>query len=80
MYLKPLDQLASEGVLGLLEPAGTGITPDSGPGHLVLIGYAHVEHQAGRGLLSAVGVTPGTEMSYRSDVEGLRSDTRAEIS
>ena len=32
-----LDCLAVEGNLGLSQPAGTGVTPGSGPGHLVFV-------------------------------------------
>lgn len=51
-----LDRLASEGMTGLVEPVGPGITPGSGPGHLGLFGYDPLEFELGRGALSAAGL------------------------
>src|SRR5437763_9235277 len=51
-----LDELAAEGVCGLVEPVGPGITPGSGPGHLGLFGYDPERFELGRGALSAAGL------------------------
>jgi len=51
-----LDRLVAEGVTGLGEPVGPGITPGSGPGHLALFGYDPEIFELGRGALSAAGL------------------------
>jgi 2,3-bisphosphoglycerate-independent phosphoglycerate mutase len=51
-----LDALAREGITGLVEPVGPGITPGSGPGHLGLFGYDPEQFELGRGALSAAGL------------------------
>ena len=51
-----LDRLAAEGITGLVEPVGPGITPGSGPGHLGLFGYDPERFELGRGALSAAGL------------------------
>jgi 2,3-bisphosphoglycerate-independent phosphoglycerate mutase len=51
-----LDALVAEGIAGLVEPVGPGITPGSGPGHLALFGYDPEVFELGRGALSAAGL------------------------
>lgn len=51
-----MDRLAAEGICGLHEPVGTGITPGSGPSHLALFGYEPMKYVVGRGVLSALGI------------------------
>ncbi len=80
-----LDKLAAEGVCGLAEVIGPGITPGSGAGHLALFGYDPLRFTIGRGVLEAVGINfnlePG-DIAARGnfctvDETGLVTDRRA---
>jgi len=51
-----LDQLATKGICGLIDPVSPGITPGSTPGHLALFGYDPVRFNIGRGVVEAIGV------------------------
>ena len=82
-----MDALARRSALGRIVPAGMGITPGSGPGHLSLFGYdpRTPEADIGRGVLEALGsgveVRPG-DVTARgnfatADSEGKLTDRRA---
>jgi 2,3-bisphosphoglycerate-independent phosphoglycerate mutase len=80
-----LDALAAQGICGLADPVGPGITPGSGPGHLALFGYDPVSCNIGRGVLEAVGIDielqPGDVAARGNfctvDGKGIITDRRA---
>jgi len=51
-----LDRLAREGICGLMDPVGPGVTPGSAPGHIALFGYDPLRFTVGRGVLEALGI------------------------
>jgi len=80
-----LDRLAANGICGLIDPVGPGITPGSAPGHLALFGYDPVHFIIGRGALEAIGIgfelEPGDVAARGNfctiDEKGLVTDRRA---
>ncbi len=80
-----LDALAAVSATGLSTPLVAGLTPGSGPAHLALFGYDALEHNIGRGALSALGVgfdlgpqDLAARMNFCTvDAEGKITDRRA---
>ncbi len=80
-----MDDLAADGICGLHEPVGPGITPGSGPSHLGVFGYDPLRFQVGRGVMSALGIDfalqPGDVAARGNfctvDEDGIVTDRRA---
>ena len=80
-----LDQLATEGICGLIDVVSPGITPGSAPGHLALFGYDPVSFNIGRGALEAIGIDFDLRLEDVAargnfctvDKDGLVTDRRA---
>ena len=80
-----LDRLAAEGMAGLMDTVGVGISPGSGPGHLGLFGYDPLKYLIGRGVLEAVGIglaLTDKDVAARGnfctvDEQGIITDRRA---
>jgi 2,3-bisphosphoglycerate-independent phosphoglycerate mutase len=51
-----LDQLASGGICGMIDPVSPGITPGSAPGHLALFCYDPIKYTVCRGILEVLGI------------------------
>jgi 2,3-bisphosphoglycerate-independent phosphoglycerate mutase len=80
-----LDQLATEGICGMIDPIAPGITPGSAPGHLALFGYDPLQFTVGRGVVEALGIDlelKAGDVAARGnfctvDGDGLVTDRRA---
>ncbi|BBL67371.1 2,3-bisphosphoglycerate-independent phosphoglycerate mutase [Methanoculleus chikugoensis] len=80
-----LDQIAAEGICGIMDSVAPGIRPGSDTSHLALLGYPPQEYYTGRGPLEAEGtgihMTAGM-IGFRCnfatvDADGLVTDRRA---
>lgn len=80
-----MDQMAKEGISGIMDPIAPGIVPGSDTAHLSILGYDPYEVYTGRGPFEAAGVgveiLPG-DIAFRCnlstmDENGLISDRRA---
>lgn len=79
-----LDGLARAGSIGLATPIMPGVTPGSAPAHLSLFGYDALQHDIGRGVLSAVGagidLAPedvACRINFATERDGVIVDRRA---
>ena len=74
-----LDQLAREGICGIMDPIGPGIRPGSDTAHLSLLGYPPKQYYTGRGPLEAEGcgihMEPGM-IGFRANFATLGGDGR----
>ena len=74
-----LDQLAREGICGIMDPIGPGVRPGSDTAHLSILGYPPEKYYTGRGPLEAEGcgihMEPGM-IGFRANFATLDRDGR----
>jgi len=58
-YKQNFDNLASEGICGMLQSVGGNRVPGSDTAHLAIFGYSPDEHYTGRGIFEALGAGVG---------------------
>jgi 2,3-bisphosphoglycerate-independent phosphoglycerate mutase len=75
-----LDELASRGAVGLVDPIGPGIRPGSDTAHLSLLGYNPRDLYTGRGVFECVGigldVQPG-DICFRANFATVEESGKA---
>ncbi|MBT9150428.1 MAG: hypothetical protein DDT40_00600 [candidate division WS2 bacterium] len=67
-YKPNLDFLASQGVLGIMDPIAPGIKPGSDTSHLAILGYDPYKYYTGRGPFEAIGIgmeVKGGDVAFR---------------
>ncbi|MBT9164766.1 MAG: 2,3-bisphosphoglycerate-independent phosphoglycerate mutase [candidate division WS2 bacterium] len=62
------DYLASQGILGIMDPIAPGIKPGSDTSHLAILGYDPYKYYTGRGPFEAIGIgmeVKGGDIAFR---------------
>ncbi len=67
-YKPNFDYLASQGILGIMDPIAPGIKPGSDTSHLAILGYDPYKYYTGRGPFEAIGIgmeVKGGDIAFR---------------